>query len=413
MKRTELNKIGKEIFSSRSKDKVKEILNSLTLSSGSLEGGLVSGYIGSNFYDINEFWETLNKTKFSKIIYTTADFDDANVWTKASSNLYYQVVIKDYKWSAAHNSLPAGASSSGDKDDSHLVAADYQKWYIGTNEKYYQVIAKTIKWGTGSATVPVTVSGVKNDSELIEANVGNYYVDYSATKKTVESLTVTPQSLNTTIIYKKQLIAQEDIDDLNESGEYGEFIDFVTQELKNSVETFIVGNILGGELSENNDYLDSYIYRFTKTGISSVFTTKIEKTQESSDDYSYVNIDNIITLSKSVKKHQVKWLVINPDDLQGLYNLSYDNIGVYNFVSKSSLADIFDVDYIYSTPLITRGKVICLDPTEYWVRVKNEIEIAYPVYDYNGLSFQYEINVGSKIHSPLTSAMLVGSLMEY
>lgn len=413
MNKLEINKIGKEIFSSRSKDKVKEILNSISLTSGSLEGGLVSGFVGSNFYDINEFWEALNKTKFSKIIYTTAEFDDANVWTKASSNLYYQVVIQDYKWSEGVNELPEGAVDSGTKTNTHLRAADYQKWYHDDNPKYYQVIAKTIVWGEGSATVPGTVSGIKLDSALIEANVGKYYLDYSAVKKTVESLTVTPQSLNTTLIYKKQQIAQEDIDDLNESGEYGEFINFVTNELKNSVETFIVGNILGGELSENNDYLDSYLYRFTIDGVSDVFTTTIEKTQTSSSDYSYVTIDNLMDLSKSVKKHQTKWLVIHPEDLQGLFNLSYSGTGIYNFISKSNLADILDVDYIYSTPLIERGKVICLDPSEYWVRIKREIEISYPVYDLNGLSFQYELNVGSKIHAPLSSAMLVGSLMTY
>lgn len=225
----------------------------------------------------------------------------------------------------------------------------------------------------------------------------------SQTAKELQALTLTPQPILTSIFYKQLDVTQEDIDDLNDSGEYSDFLEWVSWELRRHTEDLIISSLLGN----STIYTGTVTYPFLKNQVSSVFTTVSTKSQSGASDFAFVTVQNVADMVATVKTER-KWLVINPDDLQALIS----EMAVMNpAADQFSVAGRVGVDYIYSTPLAMRGKVICLDPDEFWLREKNVIEVAYPVYDYNKTTMLYELNVGIRPHAPLCSAMLLGSTM--
>lgn len=227
----------------------------------------------------------------------------------------------------------------------------------------------------------------------------------SAVAKSIQQLNVTPVSITTQYVYKSLDIAQEDIDDLNESGEYAVFEEFATNELRQHVEDYVIGNVIGGKFTST--YSGTSLYRFMVSEVSSVFTTVTTKTQDAASDYSYVTLANVTDICNDVDSDH-KWLVVHPDDLASLIAEATE---LNPLADRYAVAAHVGVNFIYSTRLALRGKVICLDPAEFWKREKNEIEIAYPVYDYNKLNMLYEKNIGIRPHRPLCSSMLVGSLI--
>lgn len=226
----------------------------------------------------------------------------------------------------------------------------------------------------------------------------------SSTEKAIQELTISPKTISTSYIYKRQEITQEDLDDLMDAGNYDEFLEFITLELRRHVEDSIIGNIIGGAFSQ--DYTVSKYERFVIGETNSNFTTVKTKTQSGSSDYTYITTANVQEMCDTAIKTNIKWLVIHPADFRTLM----DDAGVY---SENALATLIGVDHIFQTNLAERGKVVCLDPTQYVIKVKNEINIAYPAYEFNKMNMQYEINGGGIIKGLKSSAMLVGSLMTY
>lgn len=307
------NDIAKQIFDCRSgKEGVARILNSVSLSSGTLGGETPVFAVASKWTRENPLYEALNHVKVSRMFYTTQDIDaqgaSANAWTKDSTEA-----------------------------------------------------------------------------------------------KELQALSLTPQPIQTSIFYKQLDVAQEDIDDLNDSGEYAEFLDWASWELRRHTEDLVISSFIG-----NSDiYTGTVTYPFLKNKVSSVFTTVDTQSQTGASDYSYVTVANVAAMCSTVLSDH-KWLIVNPTDLD---NLVAEMSETNPTADKYGLAGRCGVDYVYSTNLAMRGKVICLDPDEFWLREKNTLEVAYPVYDYNKTNMLYELNCGIRPHAPLCSAMLLGSTM--
>lgn len=225
----------------------------------------------------------------------------------------------------------------------------------------------------------------------------------SQTAKELQSLTLTPQPILTSIFYKQLDVTQEDIDDLNDSGEYAEFLEWVSWELRRHTEDLIISSLLGN----SSIYTGTVTYPFLKNQVSSVFTTVTTETQASSSDYAYVTVANVAAMCSTVNAEH-KWLILSQTDLDALLAEMSE---ISPTADKYGLAGRVGVDFVYVTNLAMRGKIICLDPDEFWLREKNVIEVAYPVYDYNKTTMLYELNVGIRPHAPLCSAMLLGSTM--
>ena len=226
------------------------------------------------------------------------------------------------------------------------------------------------------------------------------WVKTSTDPKAIQELTVSPKAISTSYIYKRQQVAQEDLDDINDSGNLGEFLDWTTWELRRHVIDMIVAGVLGEKNLTNIEGIKT-------SGTSTPFVIDFGKTGSSaSDNTSYMTIDNIRGLADEVVAKGEKWLVINPKDFTKVAKHIYASGGTSMYHTEAELAEMVGVDKIYKTTLISEGRVICFIPSEYWVKIKNTLNLAYPQYEMNAQNLQYEINLGGKIHGLLSAAVL-------
>ena len=226
------------------------------------------------------------------------------------------------------------------------------------------------------------------------------WVKTSTDPKAIQELTVSPKAITTSYIYKRQQVAQEDLDDINDSGNLGEFLDWTTWELRRHVIDMIVAGVLGEKNLTNIEGIKT-------SGTSTAFVIDYGKTGTSATDKSsYMTIDNIRGLADEVIAKGEKWLVINPKDFTKVAKHIYASGGTSMYHTEAELAEMVGVDKIYKTTLISEGRVICFIPSEYWVKIKNTLNLAYPQYEMNAQNLQYEINLGGKIHGLLSAAVL-------
>lgn len=226
------------------------------------------------------------------------------------------------------------------------------------------------------------------------------WVKTSTDPKAIQELTVSPKAITTSYIYKRQQVAQEDLDDINDSGNLGEFLDWTTWELRRHVIDMIVAGVLGEKNLTNIEGIKT-------SGTSTAFVIDYGKAGTSATDTtSYMTIDNIRGLADEVIAKGEKWLVINPKDFTKVAKHIYASGGTSMYHTEAELAEQVGVDKIYKTTLISEGRVICFIPSEYWVKIKNTLNLAYPQYEMNAQNLQYEINLGGKIHGLLSAAVL-------
>lgn len=227
------------------------------------------------------------------------------------------------------------------------------------------------------------------------------WVKSSTDPKAIQALTVSPKTIATSYIYKRQQYAQEDLDDIMDSGNLSQFLDWTTWELRRHVIDMIVAGVLGEKSLTNIEGIT------TTSGQSTPFVIDFGKAGSSASDVSsYITIDNVRGLCDEVVANGEKWLVVNPKDFTKLAKHIYASGGTSMFHNEAELAEMVGVDKIYKTNLISEGRVICFVPSEYWVKIKNTLNLAYPTYEFNAQNLQYEINLGGKIHGLLSAAVL-------
>ena len=246
----------------------------------------------------------------------------------------------------------------------------------------------------------------------VSANIGNYWLNhnelwdaftrtkyskffctgsaegefvYSWTKKgtdpkEIQELEVEPREITTSYQYKRQQITQEDLDDLRDSGEYDEFLDWTTWELRRNVEDYIIGTILGG--FNDGDVPASFKYELLYQSSSCV-----NQVSWSTD------IADLQLMCSEVYKKGSKWLIMSPETYITILNDS-------GLMTEYNLMSNLGVDYIYQTWLCNPNLIVCMDPSQYVVKIKNELSVAYPFYEHNAINFQYEINGGGLMKSP-------------
>ena len=290
--------------------------------------------------------------------------------------------------------------------------------------KAYKEITNGITFTSGDFTNPVVDYTISNkwfeDDELFNAlnktqitkffyttqdwddtyAKASEWVKTSTDPKTIQELTVSPKTISTSYIYKRQQIAQEDLDDIMDSGNLGEFLDWTSWELRRHVIDMIVAGVLGTKSLTNIEGIKT-------SGTSTPFVVDYGKTGASAVDVSsYITIDNVRGLCDEVVANGQKWLVVNPKDFTKLAKHIYASGGTSMYHTEEELAKMVGVDKIYKTNLIDEGRVICFIPSEYWVKIKNTLNLAYPQYEHNAQNLQYEINLGGKIHGLLSAAVL-------
>ncbi len=442
------NEIAKQIINCRSgREGVAKILNSyvpeptipanqgvgsgIYLDGGNLAGETsafavatmnTTGYSASQLSQTNPLFDALNKTKVSRLYYQwTPDGweggDDftAHVWKKNSSTGYQQV-LAEYDWSEPVEELPEGAESQGEKEGVEPSADTLGQWYEETTGEgeaeetlYYQVIVSDLYWGVEPEILEElelpedtmclnyeqwnSAGGeeaeLKESSALAEENIDAWFYDPSAIQKRLQDMILNPNPINTSLVYKQLDVAQEDIDDLNDSGEYSEFLDWVRFELRRNVEEYVIASMLG-----TVDPIDG-IYSFNPETADDMFTT-IYYTDGN------IDLDDIISANSDVIT-DYKWLVINPITLETI-------LADTGLKDKYELAGRLNVDYVYVTYSISPDNAVILDPNKFWMREKSVLDVAYPVYQNNKVTFLYEKNIGIVPSFPYCSALVCPAL---
>lgn len=224
----------------------------------------------------------------------------------------------------------------------------------------------------------------------------------SVTAKDVQALALSGKTINTAYVYKRQRLAQEDMDAAEVAGAYAELQRDLRQELRTMVEVGATRAILIGDtVNAEGQKITTFETIGTKTE-TDLFTTVINP--EDSD----VTILDLARAAEAVKT-ETKWLVISGSMLLTLRQFKYAGDGDVTLKSIDELAAQIGVDRIIKKDYLNTIDglhAIVLDPNEYWVREVKTLDLVYPEYEKNAINFQFEKNMGGAIHGLQSTAVL-------
>ena len=240
-----------------------------------------------------------------------------------------------------------------------------------------------------------------NSADLSEAKILAKQWDKSGTsEKKIQEIEVNGKTINTKYVYKRQAIAQEDMDEIERVGEGTNFLLFINEELDRQIANTIVKTILVGDsTNQAADRLTTFESISTKSA-SDVFTTIVTGTA---------------TLAK-VREASDK--VKNPNGLKKVAIMSQSTlttISTYiaatgateDYRSKEEIAGKIGVDEIVVVDVLpATTHAIIMIPEEYWYVEKNSLAVSYPKYEMNQINYQKERNCGGAIHGLYSTAVL-------
>lgn len=221
----------------------------------------------------------------------------------------------------------------------------------------------------------------------------------SENEKLIQQLTVNGKKIDTQYIYKRQQIAFEDLDDIEESGNTATFLRWLDEELDRQIVNAIVAVMLGN----TTDFTDiTTIESLRGTGVTDVFRTAVTVTNPAAITFAEARaiVDAVIA------GRGAKWLVMSQAQLTALAKFKYASGGDDIFRSNEEVAAMLGVERIYVTDKATG--VVCFIPSEYWVKEKASLQVSYPKYEYNVMNYQRERNIGGAIHGLKSVAFSVG-----
>lgn len=240
-----------------------------------------------------------------------------------------------------------------------------------------------------------------NSADLSEAKILAKQWDKSGTsEKKIQEIEVNGKTINTKYVYKRQAIAQEDMDEIERVGEGTNFLRFINEELDRQIANTIVKTILVGDSTNAAaDRLTTFESISTKSA-SDVFTT-------------------IVTGSATLAKvREASDKVKNPNGLKKVAIMSQTTltaISTYiaatgateDYRSKEEIAGKIGVDEIVVVDVLpATTHAIIMIPEEYWYVEKNSLAVSYPKYEMNQINYQKERNCGGAIHGLYSTAVL-------
>ena len=226
--------------------------------------------------------------------------------------------------------------------------------------------------------------------ELNDADVvAHGWSKTSETEKEIQALTVNGKKIDTQYIYKRQQIAFEDLDDIEESGSTATFLRWLDEELDRQIINAIIAVMLGN----TTDFTDiTTIEPLVGTGVTDVFRTAVTVT-----DPTAVTFTEARAIADAVRTGiGAKWMVMTQAQLTAIAAFVYSSGGDTIYRSKEEVAAMLGVDRIYVTDKAIG--VVCFVPSEYWVKEKNAMQVSYPKYEFNVMNYQRERNIGGAVH---------------
>lgn len=219
--------------------------------------------------------------------------------------------------------------------------------------------------------------------------VAHGWAKTSETEKEIQQLTVQGKTITTQYIYKRQQIAFEDLDDIEESGSTATFLRWLDEELDRQIINAIIAVMLGN----TTDFTDiTTIEPLVGTGVTDVFRTAVTVTNPAAITFTEARsiVDSVVA------GRGAKWLVMTQAQLTALAKFKYASGGDDIFRSKEEVAAMLGVDRIYVTDKAIG--VVCFIPEEYWVKEKAALQVSYPRYENNVMNYQRERNLGAAVH---------------
>lgn len=225
--------------------------------------------------------------------------------------------------------------------------------------------------------------------------------------KAVQSLEVEGKTISTKYIFKRQRVAEEDLDAVREDGSEAELLRFVTEELYRVVIATIVKTILVGDSTNvGADRITTFESVGTKIK-SDVFTNVVNPEEAGS-----IELGDVVRMVRSLHNPEGKEvaLFIDPAVLDAISRFKYAEGGTTDYRSIDDLKTKLGVDYIYKYDLHTLGSAqlhaVAIIPDEYWVKTRREKEVSWPQYDRNEVNWMYERNTGGGVHGIGSTAVL-------
>lgn len=227
-------------------------------------------------------------------------------------------------------------------------------------------------------------------------------------EKAIQELAVTGKTIQTRYIYKRQQVAQEDIDDMDAQGALSGFLRWLNEELDRQIKNTIIMAILVGDTV---NAVGNRVTTFETIGdkvTSDVFTTV-----GTAANAGVVTLSDFRAIADAVKNpYGKKKVAVMPTTvLSELAKFIYGTGGTETFLDKDAVAKAIGVDEIYTTDIIdaVNGTIwgLVFIPAGYWVKEKNVISVVYPTYEKNVLNYQKERNIGGAIHDLYSSAVLI------
>ena len=240
-----------------------------------------------------------------------------------------------------------------------------------------------------------------NSADLSEAKILAKQWDKSGTsEKKIQEIEVNGKTINTKYVYKRQAIAQEDMDEIERVGEGTNFLRFINEELDRQIANTIVKTILVGDsTNQAADRLTTFESIGTKSA-SDVFTTIVTGT---------ATLAKVREASDKVKNPNglKKVAIMSQTTLTAISTYIAATGATEDYRSKEEIAGKIGVDEIVVVDVLpATTHAIIMIPEEYWYVEKNSLAVSYPKYEMNQINYQKERNCGGAIHGLYSTAVL-------
>lgn len=225
-------------------------------------------------------------------------------------------------------------------------------------------------------------------------------------EKAIQEIAVEGKTISTKYVFKRQQIAQEDLDEIERAGEASNFLRFLNEELDRMiVNTIIMAILIGDTVNAVGKRVTTFESIATKTE-EDVFTSITNPASAGT-----VTLKDLRLLADKVKnpymKHKV--MILAQSTLTAVAEFKYAEGGDVVYHTNDEVAKQIGVDEIIVDDLLdpTDGVfAICMIPDAYWYNEKKALAVTYPEHQTNVINYQKERNIGGAIHDLYSTAVL-------
>ena len=322
----------------------------------------------------------------------------ANALDAKFAELQKRMPVSDMLTPAIKNQVAAAILKAHNKNEVKNAVADVlvKNGISGLSFEETVDFAINENWGDSNRLfsalrkVPFTKFFYSEQDALDSGIIAHGWDKSSESAKEIQAIIVNGKTISTQYIYKRQQVAQEDLDDIRENGGESTFLSWLNDELDRQIVNTIVALILG-HTSEITDITS--IETLYGLGVTDSFRTAVTVA-----NLSALTIKDIRALSDAIPNPagKAKWLVINQTTLTAISEFVYASGGDTIYHTIDEMKGYLGVDEIYVTSLAIVPTVFL--PDGYWIKEKNTISVSYPTWEHNVQNWQKERNMGGGVH---------------